>query len=165
MEVIKGETEENKAIRSELLAAFTSSPEVKALAEQYRHNELPQSREDILRAQQQYSEAIDERKQQSAMYAASPLNDSLYDHSQYQRIQGHAAQGNSEIMQDVWRSEDKHVPANLPTLDMEKAKAEAEAAHALIQPEAPQLGKTQSDDEKMAETVRKSNAFNSEPKM
>ncbi|MGL5667261.1 MAG: conjugal transfer protein TraG N-terminal domain-containing protein, partial [Shewanella sp.] len=165
MEVIKGETEDNKGIRSELLAAFTSSPEVKAMAEQYRHNELPQSREDILLAKQQYSEAIDERKQQSAMYAPSPLNDSLYDHSQYQRIQGHAAQGNSEIMQDVWRGEDKHVPANLPTLDMEQAKTEAEAAHALIQPEAPQLGKAQSDDEKMAETVRKSNAFNSGPKM
>lgn len=165
MAVIKGETEENKGIRSELLAAFTSSPEVKAMAEQYRHNELPQSREDILLAQQQYSEAIDERKQQSAIYAPSPLNDSLYDHSQYQRIQGHAAQGNSEIMQDVWRGEDKHVPANLPTLDMEQAKTEAEAAHALIQPEAPQLGKAQSDDEKMAETVRKSNAFNSGPKM
>lgn len=158
--IIKGETKEDQQTRNELLSTFSNSPEVKAMVEQYKNHELPQSRDDIMQAQERYAADIDINKQQSPHYAPSPLNDSLYQTGEYERIGGHAAQGNTEIMQDVWSTESKHVPANLPTIDREQARAEAEAAHALVQ--IPQDNR--SDDEKMAETVRQSSPFTG-PKM
>ncbi|MEM6250473.1 conjugal transfer mating-pair stabilization protein TraG [Shewanella vaxholmensis] len=161
MDVIKGQTPEMQQERNQLAAEFVNSPEVKAMVEQYKNHELPQNRDDIIQTQERYAADIDFNKQQSPQYAPAPLNDSLYQTGEFERIQGHAAQGNTEIMQDVWSAESKHVPANLPTIDREQARAEAEAAHALVQ--IPQDNR--SDDEKMAETVRQSSPFNTGPKM
>ena len=159
MDVIKGETPQAIETRNQLVEEFANSPEVKAMAEQYKNHEFPQNRDDIVQAQERYASDIDVNKQQSPHYAPAPLNESLYQSGEFERIQGHAAQGNAEIRQDVWKEERDHTPSNVQSIDMEQARADAKAAHALI----PQDNR--SDDEKMAETVRQSSPFNTGPKM
>lgn len=161
MEVIKGETPHAEEIRNQLAADFANSPQIKAIAEQYMKHELPQNRDDILQAQERFISDIDINKQQSQHYAPSTLNDSLYQTGEYERITGHAEQGNSEIRQDVWNEERDHTPSHVPSINTEEAKADAEAAHSLIQPQS----NNKSDDEKMVETIRQSSPFNTGPKM
>lgn len=159
MAVIRGQTPEMQQERTKLAAEFTNSPEVKAIAEQYKNAALPQNRDDIMQAQERYAADIDVNKQQSPHYAPAPLNESLYQTGEFERIQGHAAQGNAEIRQDVLHEEQTHNASSVPSIDMEQARADAKAAHALIPSD------NRSNDEKMAETVRQSSPFNTGPKM
>lgn len=159
MDVIKGQTPEMQQERNQLAAEFANTPKVKAMVEQYKNHELPQNRDDIVQAQERYAADIDFNKQQSPQYAPAPLNDSLYQTGEFERIQGHAAQGNAEIRQDVLHEEQTHNASSVPSIDIEQARADAKAAHALIKPDS------RSDDEKLAETVRQSSPFNTGPKM
>lgn len=161
MEIIKGETPKAEEIRNQLAADFANSPQIKAIAEQYINNELPQNRHDILQAQERYVADIDVNKQQSPNYAPAPLNESLYQTSEYERITEHAVQGNSEIRQDVLSGESEHTPSHVPSIDIEKARADAEAAHEIIKTKSD----NRSDDEKMADVMRHSSPFNGGPKM
>jgi conjugal transfer mating pair stabilization protein TraG len=165
MDVIKGETPHAIETRNQLVEEFANSPEVKAMAEQYKNHEFPQNRDDIVQAQERYASDIDVNKQQSPHYAPAPLNESLYQTGEFERIQGHAAQGNAEIRQDVWKEERDHTPSNVQSIDMEQARADAKAAHALIPSDNLIQPDSRSDDEKMAETVRQSSPFNTGPKM
>lgn len=91
--------------------------------------------------------------------APAPHNERLYQASEFERIQGLAAQGNTEIRQDVLKEEQRHNAASVPIIDREQARADAEAAYALKKPDQ------RSDDEKVADTVRQSSPFHTGPKM
>jgi conjugal transfer mating pair stabilization protein TraG len=160
--IIKGDTRQDKKDRDEFIQSFSDTPEVKAMTEQYINHELPQNRDDILQAQEHYAVDIDVNKQQTSHYASSPLNDSLYQAGEHDRISNHAAQGNTEIRQDVWTEERKHIPDIVPTIDHDKARADAEAAHEILQ---PQVGESLNKDEQMTAALRESSPFNTGPKM
>ena len=163
-EIIKGTSPEHTNKRTELLESFGNSDEVKAMAEQYKNNALPQSHEDIVRVKQEYEDEIDERKQQTHNYLPSETHqgtnnnagrtsESLYQPDEKTRIEGLASQGVQEIRADVLTEERQHTPARVPTIDKEQVLADAEAEHAIINTEA---GKDSNEYEQMIETLRKS---------
>lgn len=162
-DIIKGTTPEHAGIRSELLESFGNSDEVKAMAEQYKNHELPQNHEDIVRAKQEYADAIDERKQQTHNYLppethqgannnAGRTSENLYQPDEKTRIEGLASQGVQEIRDDVLKEERQHPPSHVPTIDKEQARADAEAKHALIKPQS------------MDDTLRHANSLNPDSK-
>jgi len=174
-DIIAGETQGDKATRTQLTQDFINSDEVKTIAAQYMNNDLPQSPADIARAQQQYADAIDENKQQTRDVQpftnhlldenAGNIPQHIYDQSEQNRIAGQASQGVQEIREDTWAEEPNHTPSVVPTIDKTQALTDAEAKHALVPEIEPQLGKAMSEEAKMDEAIRDSSPFSSGPKM
>lgn len=166
--VIKGETGSNKAIRAELLQAFSSSTDIKAIAAQYTNNEQLNSDEALARVTQQYTEVVDPNRQQSDHYAAvldeptllhgaqqDPMA-RLYHPHEAARIHHHVAQGHTGIATEVRTQAHDHMPASIPSIDKQQAIRQAEAEYALI---PPKMGQELNDDEKLAEVLRQSSPF------
>ena len=173
--IIAGETQSDKAIRTQLTQDFINSDDVKAIAAQYMDNDLPQSPADIARARQEYADAIDENKQQTSDYMpfmnhtldenAGHIPQHIYDQSEQNRIAGLAAQGVQEIREDTWAEEPSHTPSQVPIIDKAQALADAEAKHSIVPDIEPQVGKAMSEEDKMDKAVRESSPFGSGPKI
>ena len=167
--IIHGETAQNQALREQYLQQFIQSDEVKAYAAQLANDDLPQGHNDVKNSYQAPPPVDFNKVQQDnishqgsidilSRNSSEPIND-YYAQAQYERINGAAAQGVTEIRQDVYKEEPQHIHSQVQTIDREQALADAKQECEIV-PSAPVLGNAMTEQDKMDKAVRESSPFN-----
>ena len=166
--IIHGDNAETQALREQYLSQFIQSDGVKSYAAQLVNGNLPQSHNDVKSSYQAPTVDFNKVQQDNISHQAAidilspnrqePIQD-YYAQAQYERINGTAQQGQSEIRQDVYKEEPQHIHSQVDSIDREQAQTEAKKEYEIV-PSAPIIGNAMTEQDNMDKAIRESSPFN-----